>query len=65
MRTSTEYRVRCVDYQNGEYDLNFELRKDAEEYKRILNKSKRPMGEIIIKKLEVDEDGYIIEEKEI
>lgn len=57
------YHVTAEGYSGGEYDLVFDLKKDATAYKQLLKKSQRKLQARIIRREYLD--NYILEEKEV
>ena len=57
------YHVRVDGHSGGEYDLVFDLRKDAKAYKQLLKKSQRKLQGRIVRREYLD--NYILSEKEV
>ena len=57
------YHVKVDEFSGGEYDLVFDLRKDAKAYKQLLKKSQRKLQGRIIRREYLD--NYIFDEKEV
>lgn len=57
------YHVTVEGYSGGEYDLAFDLRKDATAYKQLLKKSQRKLQGRIIRREYLD--NFILSEKEV
>lgn len=58
-----QYHVRADGYSGGEYDLVFDLKKDAKVYKQMLKKSQRKLQGRIIRREYLD--NYILDEREV
>ena len=58
-----QYHVTADGYSGGEYDLVFDLRKDAKVYKQMLKKSQRKLQGRITRREYLD--NYILDEREV
>lgn len=57
------YHVTADGYSGGEYDLVFDLKKDAKIYKQMLKKSQRKLQGRIIRREYLD--NFILDEREV